>query len=258
MGSATVALIASPSLEVSELSGSSRLAWTIQLPCVGFGGFGGRKRLLPEVTLRRGRHSYYRRCGFRGNLDGVRGLDGPGCALLDALGMVGNLAVDELNEPVNLLGGGNDRDIAAGDSEEPVELTAEEASLGGRRGDGAKDRSTVDGFVRGEGDGCPVCENEAGEADDGLVEGGEVASHGGADPAGAVVAELDDAAGDDGVLGEEEFVVVVDGVDQLSANWLPITHWQVLVDAQGERGPGGKSAAFRSGIGLRRARGRGR
>ena len=38
MGSATVALIASPSLEVSELSGSSRLAWTIQLPASVFAG----------------------------------------------------------------------------------------------------------------------------------------------------------------------------------------------------------------------------
>jgi hypothetical protein len=80
--------------------------------------------------------------------------------------------------------------------------------------------------------------------DDGFVEGGEIASHDGADAARVVGAEIDDAAGDDGVLGEEEFVVGVDGVEEVSANWLPVAHGKVLVDAQGERSFGGKSAAF--------------
>jgi len=76
------------------------------------------------------------------------------------------------------------------------------------------------------------------------MEGSEIASHDGADPARVVGAELDDAAGDDGVFGEEEFVVVVDGVDQVSANRLPVAHGKVLVDLQGERGSCRKSAAF--------------
>jgi len=59
-----------------------------------------------------------------------------------------------------------------------------------------------------------------------------------------VGAQLDDAAGDDGVLGEEKFVIGVDRVEQVSANWLPVAHGKVLVDAQGERGFSGQSAAF--------------
>ena len=80
--------------------------------------------------------------------------------------------------------------------------------------------------------------------DDGYVEGGEIASHDGADAARAVGAEFDDAAGDDGVLGQEELVVGVDGVDQVSANRLTVAHGKVVVDAEGERGFCGKSSTF--------------
>jgi hypothetical protein len=80
--------------------------------------------------------------------------------------------------------------------------------------------------------------------DDGLVEGGEVASHDGADAARVVGAEIDDAAGDYRVLGEKEFVIGVDGVDQVSANRLAVAHGKVFVDAQGEGSLGGKSAAL--------------
>ena len=174
----------------------------------------------------------------------MRGLDRPGCALIDALWVVWNLGVDELNEPVSLLGTGDDGDIAADDGEETIELTAEEPSLGGRGRDGAKDGGALDGIFGGEGDGGPVGENDADEADDGLVKGCEIASHAGADAARAIVAKLDDAAGDDSVLGEKEFVIVVDGVDQLSANWLSVTEGKVVVDAHCERRPAWKSAAF--------------
>ena len=98
------------------------------------------------MLLRRVRGDYWR-CRLGWNLDGVRGLDGPGGAFVDALGVVGNLGIDELNESVTLLGGGEDGDIAAGDGEETVELLTEEASLGGRRRDGAKDGGTVGGVV---------------------------------------------------------------------------------------------------------------
>ena len=77
----------------------------------------------------------------------MRCLDSPGRALVDALGMVGNLGVDELNEAVRLIGAGKDRDIVAGDTEETVELPVNEASLGGRRRDRAKDGGTVGGVV---------------------------------------------------------------------------------------------------------------
>jgi len=61
---------------------------------------------------------------------------------------------------------------------------------------------------------------------------------------GAVGAELDDAAVHHSVLGQEEFVVSVDGVDQVSANRLSVAHGNVVVDAEGERSFGGQSAAF--------------
>jgi hypothetical protein len=48
-----------------------------------------------------------------------------------------------------------------------------------------------------------------------------------------VGAELDDAASYYGVLGEEEFVVGVDGVEQVSANRLAVAHGKVFVDAEG-------------------------
>jgi hypothetical protein len=76
------------------------------------------------------------------------------------------------------------------------------------------------------------------------MEGCEIASHDGAYAARVVGAELDDASGDDGVLGEEEFVIGVDGVEQVSVNRLAVAHGKVFVDAQGEGSFGGKSAAF--------------
>jgi hypothetical protein len=72
-----------------------------------------------------------------------------------------------------------------------------------------------------------------------------------------VGAEFDDAAGDDGVLGEEEFVIPVDGVEQVSANGLAVAHGKVLVDAQGE-GFRREEYRLRSGIGPRRKKVRGR
>src|SRR4029077_12060763 len=97
------------------------------------------------------------------NLDRVRGLDGPRGALVDALGVVGNLGVDELNEAVTLLGTGEDGDITARDAEESIELTAEKSSFGGRRGDGAEDGGAVGGGVGGEREGGSVGGDEAGE-----------------------------------------------------------------------------------------------
>ena len=91
--------------------------------------------------------------------------------------------------------------------------------MAGGEGDGAKDGSTVGGVGSAGEEGCcgSVGENEAGEVDDGYFEGREIASHGGADAARAVGAEFDDAAGDDGVFGQEELIVSVDGVEQESA-----------------------------------------
>ena len=120
---------------------------------------GGRKGLFPEVTLLRGPDSQRWKRGLCGNLDGVRSFNGSGRALLDALGMVRNLAVNELNEAVTLLGANEDRDIAAGDGKKTIELTAKEASLDWRRGDRAKDWGAVDGIARLEGDGGAVGED---------------------------------------------------------------------------------------------------
>jgi hypothetical protein len=56
--------------------------------------------------------------------------------------------------------------------------------------------------------------------------------------------EFDDAARNDSVIGKKEFVIAVDGVEKVSVNSLPVAHGKMLVDAHGERSPGGKSASF--------------
>jgi hypothetical protein len=63
------------------------------------------------------------------------------------------------------------------------------------------------------------------------VERGEVATQDGADPAGAVGTQFDDAASNNRVLGKEELAIAVDGVHQLSANCLSVAHGKMLVDA---------------------------
>ena len=60
--------------------------------------------------------------------------------------MVRDLGVNELNEAVALVWGGDDGDIAADDREQNIELLTEEASLAWRR-DGSKDGGAVGGVV---------------------------------------------------------------------------------------------------------------
>ncbi len=83
-----------------------------------------------------------------------------------------------------------------------------------------------------------------GEVDDGDVVGGEVAVDAGADAAGVVGAQLGDGAGDDGLRGEDECVVGVDGVDELGANRLADAHGKVVVDLDGEGGAGGECGGW--------------
>lgn len=91
----------SPDLEVSELRDAERFAWTIHAPLslVGRAGFGcSHKWGLRKTTggNREGGLSWDRK--IRGSFDG------PTSALLDALGMVGQAAVDELEESVGFPG----------------------------------------------------------------------------------------------------------------------------------------------------------
>ena len=68
----------------------------------------------------------------------------------------------------------------------------------------------------------------------GDVEGREVASERGIDAALAVGVKIDDSAGDDGVFGQQELIVGVDGVEKVGADRLAFAHGVVPIDGQGE------------------------
>ena len=46
-------------------------------------------------------------------------------------------------------------------------------------------------------------------------------------------------------FGKDEFVIGVDGVDELGANRLADAHGKVIVDLDGERGSGGKRSCWK-------------
>ena len=52
--------------------------------------------------------------GLGGDVKGSAGFDGPGGVLLDALRVIGQAAVDELEEAIALAGGDVDREVTAG------------------------------------------------------------------------------------------------------------------------------------------------
>ena len=165
------------------------------------GGGRGSGGLLPEVALgrRSGGKDGWRR-GLRGKGDGRGGGGRPGGALFNALGVVGEAGVDELLEAVSLARGDVDGDVAAHNGDARVPLAADEASFDGRRGDGAVDRRTVGGGGGLDGDVDAVGEDEAGEADDGDVKGGEVPAEASAGTPLLVGTQRNDGAVEHGVF----------------------------------------------------------
>src|SRR5258707_13058972 len=86
MGSATVALIGWPSLEVSELSGSSRLAWTIQLPVSVLGGSAGAAGSSQKGRFGGGTTATTGGAGSAGSPTEGKGLMGHSVALVEGCG----------------------------------------------------------------------------------------------------------------------------------------------------------------------------
>jgi hypothetical protein len=93
----------------------------------------------------------------------------------------------------------------------------------------------IGGGTSNDGKGRAICEGNTGEADDGRIEGGEVATETCSDAAGMVGAKGGYGAGDDGLGGEDEGVVCVDGVDKLGADWLANAHWETIFNLNRER-----------------------
>ena len=160
--------------------------------------------------------------------EGFGGFDGPGGAVFDALGVVGELVIDELHEAVGFAGSGEDGDLFVEDLHARGPIPLDEAAFVGWRGGEAEDGGAVGGGAGGDGERGAVGEDDLGEVDDGDVVGGEVAVDAGADAAGVVGAQLGDGAGEDGFRGEDEGVVDVDGVDELGADGLAGAHGEVV------------------------------
>src|SRR5665213_569181 len=150
MGSATVAWMTWPDLEDAELSLSAEVG--VDDPGGGIdwfcGGFGGECWRWLRVNVQRG-------CCF----------DCPGCALLNALRMIGKLGVEKLGEAVALVGGSEEGELVAQHLDAVVELLMDEASLAGRRWDEAVDGRSVSGGSGDDGQGGSVVEQDSGEAD---------------------------------------------------------------------------------------------
>ncbi|GGA77306.1 hypothetical protein GCM10011507_30730 [Edaphobacter acidisoli] len=60
--------------------------------------------------------------------------------------------------------------------------------------------------------------------------------------------ERGDAAGDDGLCGEDEFVVGVDGVDELAVDGLADLHGQGFIDLNWQRSVNGDSGRLRLAV----------
>ena len=154
--------------------GAERLA-EIGLDDPGFGG-----GVLGSVRSRRwcGRlvryGSFSKCCGLGRDGERFGGFYGPGGLLFDALGMVGELGIEELDEAVFLVGTGEDGDAVAGELNAHVPILADEPTLARRRRDEAVDGSAIGCGAGGYWDGGAVGEDDGGEVNDGDAEGGEV------------------------------------------------------------------------------------
>jgi hypothetical protein len=226
---------------------------------LGYGGFdllpgfgGGGAELVAEVGLDDpgfgGGVGWGGRVGGRGCGDfadlrregeGLGGFDRPGGVFFDALGMVGELSVEELGGAVAFVKAGDDGELVAEDLDSVVPPLVNETAFAGRRRDEAVDGGAVGGGASGNGKGRAVGEGDAGEADDGCPEGSEVATKPGADAAGVVGVECSYSTRDDGFGWEDEGVVYVDGVDELGTDGLANAHGEMILDLDRKRCPCG-------------------
>ena len=156
--------------------------------------------------------------------EGLCGFYRPGGAVFDALGVIGELVVEKLQEAVSFFWCREDGDFGVDDLNTVVPLFSDEPSFAWRRRYKAENGRAIGGGVGGERQRCPVGEDHLGEADDGYMVWSEVAVDTGVDSLGVVRAQLYDSAGQDCFLGEDECVVGVDGVDELRVNRLADAH----------------------------------
>lgn len=160
--------------------------------------------------------------------------DSPGGTALNALRMVGKLSVKKLGEAVALIRCGEEGELVAENLNAIVELLMNEAALARRRSDEAINRRSVTCCSSGDGKGGSIAEQDCGEADDGDVEGREVSAEARGDTVGVVRTQGRDRAFENGLFGEDELIVGVDGIDQLSADGLTDAHGEMIVGLNGK------------------------
>lgn len=111
-----------------------------------------------SVALRVGQRRFSDR--GRGRLwrngDRLRCFDGPSSTLFDALGMVGELGVQELDKAVAFVGTSDDGELVTQDLEAVVPLLANEPTFAWWRRDETIDGSAISGRTGSDGDGGTV------------------------------------------------------------------------------------------------------
>ena len=153
--------------------------------------------------------------------------------------MIRQLSVEKLDKTVAFVGPCDDGELVAEDLDSVVPPLVNETAFAGRRRDEAVDGGAVGGGARGDGKGRTVGEDDASEADDGCIEGSEVATKPGADAAGVVGVECSYSTRDNGLGWQDEGVVYVDGVDELGTDGLANAHGEMILDLDWERCPCG-------------------
>lgn len=169
------------------------------------------------------------------NGEGFCGFYSPGGAIFDALGVIGKLVVEELQEAVSLFRRGEDGDLGVERLNSVVPLSSDEASVVGRRRYQAEDGRTIGGGGGGERKCGSVGEDHFGKVNDGDVIRGEVAVDAGVDSLGVIGAQFGDGAGEDSLFGKNERVIGVDGIDKLRANRLSDAQGKMFFDSDGKR-----------------------
>ena len=143
---------------------------------------------------------------------GSCGFYSPGGAIFDALRVIGELVVEELQEAISFFGCSEDSDLGVEHLNSVVPLSSNESSIAGRRRYQAEDGSAIGGSGGGERKRGSVGEDQLGKADDGNMVWSEVPVDTGVDPSRVVGAQLCDDAGKEGLLSQDERVVRVDRV----------------------------------------------
>jgi len=174
--------------------------------------------------------------GKLGEGDGSRRLYGPRGAFRNALRMIGQVTVEDLDKTVLLVWAGEGGYLVADGLLSVVELLVNESAFAWRKRHDTDDGPAVDGVARSERKQAPLQELNMREADDRSAERREVDMKAGVDTAGAVGLKFDDAAENGRLGGKEKSVAGIYGIECVRTNRRAYAHRKSLVDLDGKRG----------------------